>query len=101
MRTRLTEMLGIEFPVMLAGMGGVSYHELVAAVSEAGGIGTLGASTMRDHELPEEMRKVRELTKKPFGVDLLTALPNQVDSGIKAVIEGGASIFVAGLGVPR
>ena len=94
-------MLGIEFPVMLAGMGGVSYHELVAAVSEAGGIGTLGASTMRDHELPEEMRKVRELTKKPFGVDLLTALPNQVDSGIKAVIEGGASIFVAGLGVPR
>jgi enoyl-[acyl-carrier protein] reductase II len=82
-------------------MGGVSYHELVAAVSEAGGIGTLGASTMRDHELPEEMRKVRELTKKPFGVDLLTALPNQVDSGIKAVIEGGASIFVAGLGVPR
>ena len=101
MRTRLTEMLGIEFPVMLAGMGGVSYHELVAAVSEAGGIGTLGASTMRDHELPEEMRKVRELTNKPFGVDLLTALPNQVDSGIKAVIEGGASIFVAGLGVPR
>ena len=86
---------------MLAGMGGVSYHELVAAVSEAGGIGTLGASTMREHELPEEMRLVRERTKKPFGVDLLTALPNQVDSGIRAVIEGGASIFVAGLGVPR
>ncbi len=94
-------MLGIEYPVMLAGMGGVSYHELVAAVSEAGGIGTLGASTMREHELPEEMRLVRERTKKPFGVDLLTALPNQVDSGIRAVIEGGASIFVAGLGVPR
>ncbi|MGA0149288.1 MAG: NAD(P)H-dependent flavin oxidoreductase [Ilumatobacteraceae bacterium] len=101
MRTRLTEMLGIDHPVMLAGMGGVSYHELVAAVSEAGGIGTLGASTMRDHELPEEMRLVRERTAKPFGVDLLTALPNQVDTGIKAVIEGGASIFVAGLGVPR
>lgn len=101
MRTRLTEMLGIDHPVMLAGMGGVSYHELVAAVSEAGGIGTLGASTMREHELPEEMRKVRERTSKPFGVDLLTALPNQIDTGIKAVIEGGASIFVAGLGVPR
>ena len=42
MRTRLTEMLGIEHPVMLAGMGGVSYHALVAAVSEAGGFGTLG-----------------------------------------------------------
>ena len=101
MRTRLTEMFGIDYPVMLAGMGGVSYHELVAAVSEAGGIGTLGASTMREHELPEEMRQVRELTKKPFGVDLLTALPHQVDSGIRAVIDGGASIFVAGLGVPR
>ncbi len=94
-------MFGIDYPVMLAGMGGVSYHELVAAVSEAGGIGTLGASTMREHELPEEMRQVRELTKKPFGVDLLTALPHQVDSGIRAVIDGGASIFVAGLGVPR
>ena len=44
MRTRLTDLLDIEHPVMLAGMGGVSYHRLVAAVSEAGGIGTLGAS---------------------------------------------------------
>ena len=46
MRTRLTDLLGIEHPVMLAGMGGVSYHQLVAAVSEAGGIGTLGAGSM-------------------------------------------------------
>ena len=46
MHTRLTELLGIEHPVMLAGMGGVSYHRLVAAVSEAGGFGCLGASTM-------------------------------------------------------
>ena len=45
--TRLTEMLGVEHPVMLAGMGGVSYHQLVAAVSEAGGFGCLGASTER------------------------------------------------------
>ena len=43
MKTRLTEMFDIEHPIMLAGMGGVSYHALVAAVSEAGGIGTLGA----------------------------------------------------------
>ncbi len=101
MRTRLTEMLDIEHPIMLAGMGGVSYHELVAAVSEAGGIGTLGASTMGPEELPEEMAKVRERTAKPFGVDLLTAMPGQVDRGIQSVIDGGASIFVAGLGVPR
>ena len=101
MRTRLTDLLDIEHPVMLAGMGGVSYHQLVAAVSEAGGIGTFGASTMRDGELPEEIAKAKALTSKPFGVDLLTALPGQVEAGIRAVIEGGARIFVAGLGVPR
>src|SRR4051812_41466419 len=100
MRTRLTDLLDIEHPVMLAGMGGVSYHELVAAVSEAGGIGTLGASTMGE-TLGAEMARVRELTSKPFGVDLLTAMPGQVDAGIQAVIDGGARIFVAGLGVPR
>jgi enoyl-[acyl-carrier protein] reductase II len=100
MRTRLTELLDIEHPVMLAGMGGVSYHRLVAAVSEAGGIGTLGASTM-GAGLADEMAKVRELTAKPFGVDLLTAMPGQVEQGIDDVIKGGARIFVAGLGVPR
>jgi len=82
-------------------MGGVSYHRLVAAVSEAGGIGTLGASTMSPEELPVEMAEVRKLTNKPFGVDLLTALPGQVEQGIQSVIDGGARIFVAGLGVPR
>jgi enoyl-[acyl-carrier protein] reductase II len=101
MRTRLTELLDIELPIMLAGMGGVSYHTLVAAVSEAGGIGTLGASTMSVEELPAEMAKVRALTDKPFGVDLLTAVPDQVERGIQNVIDGGARIFVAGLGVPR
>ena len=101
LRTRLTDLLDIEHPVMLAGMGGVSYHALVAAVSEAGGIGTFGASTMTLDELPEEMAKVRALTSKPFGVDLLTAMPGQVEQGIQDVIDGGARIFVAGLGVPR
>lgn len=101
MRTRLTDLLEIEHPVMLAGMGGVSYHRLVAAVSEAGGIGTLGASTMSNEELAEEMAEVRHLTDKPFGVDLLTAMPGQVDAGVRTVIDGGARIFVAGLGVPR
>jgi enoyl-[acyl-carrier protein] reductase II len=101
MRTRLTELLDIDHPIMLAGMGGVSYHRLVAAVSEAGGIGTLGASTMSVEELPDEMAKVRELTSKPFGVDLLTAMPGQVEQGIRDVIAGDARIFVAGLGVPR
>jgi len=101
MKTRLTEMLGIELPVMLAGMGGVSYSDLVIAVSEAGGIGTFGAAPMSTELLVEEMTRVRAATSKPFGVDLLTASPDSVARNIRAVIEGGASIYVAGLGVPR
>lgn len=101
MRTRLTDLLDIRHPVMLAGMGGVSYHRLVAAVSEAGGIGTLGASTMREGELADEMAGVRRLTSAAFGVDLLTALPSVLERDVETVISGGARIFVAGLGVPR
>lgn len=101
MRTRITELFEIEHPVMLAGMGGVSYHELVAAVSQSGGIGTFGASTMRDGELAREINALKTLTQKPFGVDLLTALPQHLEQGIRDVIAGGARIFVAGLGVPR
>lgn len=99
-RTRVTEMLGIEHPVFLAGMGGVSYAPLVAAVSEAGGFGCLGASTMTPEQMAEEIRRVRDLTSKPFGVDLLTAMPGDLDRQVELVIEGGASVFVAGLGVP-
>ena len=101
LRTRLTELLDIEHPVMLAGMGGVSYHALVAAVSDAGGIGTFGASTMSADELPVEIAELKKLTSKPFGVDLLTAVPGQLERSVGDVIKGGARIFVAGLGVPR
>lgn len=101
MKTRLTEMLNIELPVMLAGMGGVSYGDLVAAVSDAGGIGTFGAAPMSTELLVSEMARVRSMTDKPFGVDLLTASPDSIERNLRAVIEGGASIYVAGLGVPR
>ena len=101
MRTRLTEILDIEHPVMLAGMGGVSYHRLAAAVSEAGGFGCLGASTMRHEEMIDEIAKVRTLTDKPFGVDLLTAAPQDMEAKVNDIIDGGATVFVAGLGVPR
>jgi enoyl-[acyl-carrier protein] reductase II len=100
MRTKLTEMLGIEHPVMLAGMGGVSYAPLVAAVSEAGGFGCLGASTMTPQQMVEEIRDVRRRTSRPFGVDLLTAMPGGIEDQVRQLIEEGASVFVAGLGVP-
>ena len=94
-------MLGIEHPVMLAGMGGVSYHRLVAAVSEAGGIGTLGAAPMSSEEMVREIELTRESTSMPFGVDLLAALPDRLEPDARAIVKGGASLFVAGLGVPR
>ncbi len=71
LRTKLCDIVGIEYPVALAGMGGVAGHRLVAAVSEGGGLGILGAAIMRPDELREEIRKVRELTDRPFGVDIL------------------------------
>ncbi len=101
MRTRLTDTLQIEHPVMLAGMGGVSYHQVAAAVSEAGGLGCLGASTMSHEQMLEEMDLVRSLTDQPFGVDLLTAAPQDMVAKVRDIIEHGASVFVAGLGVPR
>jgi enoyl-[acyl-carrier protein] reductase II len=100
MKTRLTELLNIEHPVMLAGMGGVAYHELAAAVSNAGGYGCLGASTMSSAQLAHEIAATRVLTTKPFGVDLLTAFPDTLQKNVELLIEGGASTFVAGLGVP-
>ena len=101
MRTRLTDLLEIEHPVMLAGMGGVSYHELVAAVSVAGGFGCMGASTMNLDRMIEQMRLVRESTDRPFGVDLLTAAPGDMAAQVRAIIDNGGRLFVAGLGVPR
>jgi enoyl-[acyl-carrier protein] reductase II len=100
-KTRLTELLGIEHPVMLAGMGGVAYHQLVAAVSNAGGYGCLGASTMTSDHLASEIAATRSLTDRPFGVDLLTAFPDTLVKNVEILIEGGATTFVAGLGVPR
>jgi enoyl-[acyl-carrier protein] reductase II len=101
MKTRLTDLLNIEHPVMLAGMGGVAYHQLTAAVSNAGGYGCLGASTMSSEQLASEIAATKALTTKPFGVDLLTAFPDSLQRNVELLIEGGATTFVAGLGVPR
>src|SRR3954466_11033145 len=101
MHSRLTDVLGIEHPVMLAGMGGVSYSALVAAVSEAGGVGLFGASTMSGDEMVAEIRAAKALTDKPLGVDLLTAMPDRLMTDVEALIREGASVFAAGLGVPR
>ncbi len=75
-KTRVCDILGIEYPIVLAGMGGASTPELAAAVSNAGGLGVLGAAGCGPKQLRDWIRRTRELTDKPFGVD--TLLPASV-----------------------
>ncbi len=70
-RTALCDLLGVDYPIMNAGMGRIAMAELVAAVSNAGGFGVIGATGMRPEMLRDVIRSVRELTDKPFGVDIL------------------------------
>ena len=100
LRTPLCDLLEIEHPIMLAGMGGVSYAELAAAVSNAGGYGVLGMAGRTPEFIRDEMRKLRTLTDKPFGVDLLAASPESLTASVEAIIAEGASAFIAGLGIP-
>jgi enoyl-[acyl-carrier protein] reductase II len=81
-------------------MGGVSYSALCTAVSEAGGFGCLGAGTMSPATMEAEMSAVRAATDKPFAVDLLTAMPGSMKDQVQLIIDGGATAFVAALGVP-
>ncbi len=100
LQTRLTEFLQIEHPIMLAGMGGVSYAELVAAMCNAGGYGVLGMAGTSAGFIESQIAKVKELTDKPFGVDLLAADPASLEAAVDVIIAGGADSFVAGLGIP-
>ena len=81
--TRLCDILEVEYPICLAGMGGRwTPPELVAAVSEAGGLGVMGGTGMEVEALRKRIRRVRELTDKPFGVDLLLpVVTGSVDTG--------------------
>jgi enoyl-[acyl-carrier protein] reductase II len=99
-RTPLCHLLGVEHPIMLAGMGGVSYSAVAAAVSEAGGFGCLGAAGMQYDEMVREIRALKAATSKPFGVDLLTASPRDMVPFVETICAEGARAFVAGLGVP-
>jgi len=101
MRTAITEMLGIEHPIILAGMGSVSVSDLAAAVSNAGGLGVLGAAFWPPDHLRAEIRRVKSLTTKPFGVDLLVAdgAPG-MEELVRIILEEDVPVFVSGLGNP-
>lgn len=89
LHTRLCDMLGICHPILLAGMGRASTPELAAAVSNAGGLGVIGAASCGPNQLREWIRRTRELTDRPFGVD--TLLPASVRRGAGTNAAGGPS----------
>jgi enoyl-[acyl-carrier protein] reductase II len=100
-RTALTDMLGIEYPIVQAGMGGVAMGELTAAVSNAGALGCIGAAMLQPPSLREEIRKVRDLTDKPFAVDLLLAegMPG-IPQMLEVIYDERVPVFASGLGNP-
>ena len=87
LHTAICDYFGIKYPILLAGMGGVSMHKLVAAVSNAGGLGVIGAASLSPDQLRKEIRKTRELTDKPFAVDLLAPIPDMMRPHVPVMIE--------------
>lgn len=96
MKTRITELLGIEHPIIQGGMHHVGLAELAAAVSNAGGLGIITGLTQRTPELlAREIARCREMTDKPFGVNLTflpSVTPPDYPGYVKAIIEGGVKV---------
>ena len=113
LRTPICERLGIAYPVFQAGMGWVARGELAAAVSEAGGLGVIGAgSTLTPDELRQQIRVVKSRTDKPFGVDILFATvrasgsevvryTDAVRGMVDVVLEERVPVLISGLGSPK
>jgi enoyl-[acyl-carrier protein] reductase II len=96
---KLTQLLEIKYPVIQGGMAGISDSTLVSAVSNAGGLGTLGSGLMPAQWLKEQIKKTRELTKNPFAVNLYLQNP-KAEELIKVIIEERVPIVFTGGGNP-
>ena len=99
MRTKITELLGIEYPIIQGGMAWVAEHNLAAAVSNAGGLGIIGAASAPPEIVREEIRKCKALTDKPFGVNVMLLNPN-ADEVAKVIVEEGVKVVTTGAGNP-
>lgn len=100
MKTEITELLGIEYPVIQGGMAWVAEHHLAAAVSEAGGLGLIGAANAPADWVREQIRAARKLTDKPFGVNIMLMSP-YAEEVAKVVAEEGVSVVTTGAGNPE
>jgi nitronate monooxygenase len=98
MKTRVTELLGVEYPIILGGLHWLGNAELAVAVSEAGGFGLITAGTYRDkEEFRDEIRKARELTRKPFGINITLGTRRRMDEFFEAAIEEQVpAVFTSG-----
>ena len=99
MKTRITELLGIEYPVIQGGMAWVAEYHLAAAVSEAGGLGLIGAASAPPEIVREQIREAKKLTDKPIGVNVMLLNPN-AEEVAKIVIEEGVKVVTTGAGNP-
>lgn len=87
MKTRITELLGIEYPIILSGMSWISVPEMVAAVSNAGGLGLLATGALNADETRKSVRKIRELTDKPFGANVSLLFPGAAENALVLLEE--------------
>ena len=100
MKTRITELLGVEYPIIQEGMAWVAEHHLAAAVSEAGGLGLIGGANAPGEVVRDEIRKARKLTDKPFGVNVMLMSP-YADDVAKVIVEEGIQVVTTGAGNPE
>jgi len=100
MKTRITELLGIKYPIVQGAMAWVSLPPLVSAVSEAGGLGILGASFMRPKELRKNIQEIKSLTNKPFAVNFMPENP-ELDQLLDVIIEEKVPVASYGKGNPK
>lgn len=100
MKNRITELFGIEYPVIQGGMVWCSGWRLAAAVSEAGGLGLLGAGSMHPETLLEHIRKMKEATRKPWGINLPLMYP-EINTLIDMIIAEGVKIVFTSAGSPK
>lgn len=100
MKTEITRLLGIQYPIIQGGMAWVAEHHLAAAVSEAGGLGLIGAANAPAEWVREQIRAAKELTDKPFGVNIMLMSPYAEDVA-KVVAEEKVSVVTTGAGNPE
>ncbi|MGN1160446.1 MAG: enoyl-[acyl-carrier-protein] reductase FabK [Lachnospiraceae bacterium] len=99
MKTRVTELLGIEYPIIQGGMAWVADYHLAAAVANAGGLGLIGAGGAPAEFVREQIREARKLTDKPFGVNIMLMNP-EADGIAKVIVEEGIQVVTTGAGNP-